>query len=125
MMKTDSEQEPLGHEHCYTHISLHPEPASRAPRTDSPSYCMACSQVYDQCLRPRGMSSLEETECAEKLVRELLEMNRSIESKLISLPVWLSGFQLAALHLRFLVVPSSLPRSADTKLERKSDKSSL
>lgn len=74
-METDLEQEPLGHEHCYTHISLHPERVSGAPRTGSPSYRMACSQVYDQCLRLHGMSSLEVPECANKLVRNVLEVN--------------------------------------------------
>lgn len=117
-METDLEQEPLGHEHCYTHISLHPERVSGAPRTGSPSYCMACSQVYDQCLRLHGMSSLEVPECANKLVRNILEVNRCVESHSIS-PVWLPGFQSAALHLRFLIVLNSLPRSADTRLERR------
>lgn len=82
MMETDLEQEPLGHEHCYTHThtSLHHECVSGATRTGSPSYCMACSQVYDQCLKLYGMSSLEVPECANELVRNLLEMNRCVES---------------------------------------------
>lgn len=62
------------------------------------------------------MSSLEVPECANKLVRELPEVNRCVERHGIS-PVWLPGFRSAALHSRFLTALNSRPRSADTRLE--------